>query len=378
MTNRTRELDHRVMRSFPGEGDFLTGLYQYKQQGGTNSPADHYVDNDYNMLFTEYNDPPCMFHNASDVGTPNRVRPVFSAFGPHPLIDLSWSDEELNSHVIQMAAKVRGSEFNAAIAIGEGPKALRMIENSALGVYKALRSVKRLDFNALKKQFGAPSKRYDRGLGDFTQQRNLGAKMTSLWLEFTYGWKPLLNDVDQGLRTLEALARKPIEKKYVLRRSKRADLFDWHPTHDIWLYSGAVARSRRRLALHMSAPPSAAELTGFTNPASVAWELLPYSFVIDWFVPVGNYLQALGEASILEGKWVDTIWYYARTSGIKPGSGYDVCQSQNDYTTLIQMSRVVTNSPPIVMPSMTPLSEAISWQRAVSALSLLNNFDLRL
>lgn len=32
---------------------------------------------------------------------------------------------------------------------------------------------------------------------------------------------------------------------------------------------------------------------GLTNPASVAWELVPFSFVVDWFAPVGDWLNAL-------------------------------------------------------------------------------------
>jgi hypothetical protein len=30
---------------------------------------------------------------------------------------------------------------------------------------------------------------------------------------------------------------------------------------------------------------------GFVNPGVIAWELVPFSFVIDWFVPVGNFLS---------------------------------------------------------------------------------------
>lgn len=32
---------------------------------------------------------------------------------------------------------------------------------------------------------------------------------------------------------------------------------------------------------------------GLLNPAVLAWESVPFSFVIDWFLPVGNFLQSL-------------------------------------------------------------------------------------
>jgi len=33
---------------------------------------------------------------------------------------------------------------------------------------------------------------------------------------------------------------------------------------------------------------------GITNPALLAWELVPYSFVVDWFYPVGDWLSQVG------------------------------------------------------------------------------------
>jgi hypothetical protein len=32
---------------------------------------------------------------------------------------------------------------------------------------------------------------------------------------------------------------------------------------------------------------------GITNPVELAWEELPYSFVADWFLPIGDYLGNL-------------------------------------------------------------------------------------
>jgi hypothetical protein len=44
--------------------------------------------------------------------------------------------------------------------------------------------------------------------------------------------------------------------------------------------------------------------SGFTNPVSLAWELLPFSFVVDWFLPIGPYLESLdswGGLILLDG-----------------------------------------------------------------------------
>lgn len=34
---------------------------------------------------------------------------------------------------------------------------------------------------------------------------------------------------------------------------------------------------------------------GLTNPASVVWELIPFSFVVDWFVNVSDFLNQFSE-----------------------------------------------------------------------------------
>jgi hypothetical protein len=54
---------------------------------------------------------------------------------------------------------------------------------------------------------------------------------------------------------------------------------------------------------------------GISNPLLLAWELVPYSFVIDWLIPVGDYLGRLdslnGVSDLTIGKSVmwetDTI-----------------------------------------------------------------------
>lgn len=36
-----------------------------------------------------------------------------------------------------------------------------------------------------------------------------------------------------------------------------------------------------------------ASSSGLINPLSIAWEVVPFSFVLDWFIPIGATLQAI-------------------------------------------------------------------------------------
>jgi hypothetical protein len=56
---------------------------------------------------------------------------------------------------------------------------------------------------------------------------------------------------------------------------------------------------------------------GLVNPAEIAWEMLPWSFVIDWFLPIGNYINSFSSTAglvFLRGtKSTTTIDQYTAT-----------------------------------------------------------------
>jgi hypothetical protein len=47
------------------------------------------------------------------------------------------------------------------------------------------------------------------------------------------------------------------------------------------------------------------------NPASIAWELTPYSFVVDWFVDFGGYMRSLESAMLMHSSFVDGFFSYS-------------------------------------------------------------------
>jgi hypothetical protein len=62
----------------------------------------------------------------------------------------------------------------------------------------------------------------------------------------------------------------------------------------------------RYLQYEMYEEMSVARQLGMLDPASVVWEIVPYSFVVDWFVPFGTYLSNLNAIPKLKGRFLTT------------------------------------------------------------------------
>lgn len=127
---------------------------------------------------------------------------------------------------------------------------------------------------------------------------------SSAWMEFTYAWKPLLGDVDSAAKYL---AQKSVDRNYTLYRVSRSHRIRqqsetfYQPggpdqPKEKWL-TGEMSHVRHTYELYPEflRQPSTLNELGFTDPATVAWELLPLSFVVDWFVNVGQVLESLHE-----------------------------------------------------------------------------------
>ena len=135
-----------------------------------------------------------------------------------------------------------------------------------------------------------------------------GAGLANNWLALQYGWKPLLEDI-RG--SMEALARYNLanESVRVVTGSASERLTDYIAINDD--YNGQVRVGtlnvfterkckiglKYRVSNHLRTFLSQ---TGFTNPVNLAWEILPYSFVLDWFLPIGPYLETLSAYDGLE------------------------------------------------------------------------------
>lgn len=212
--------------------------------------------------------------------------------------------------VIDLLNKIKGMSFNAAQALAERQSTARTIGDAASKIAKAIVAVRKGDVagaaralgvakprRALKNAHKRASKAQSSGL-----ESNVADFASSQWLALSYGWKPLLNDVygaaEQLAKSNNNVQFQRVRHRKSIRRSKN--------TSRNLLSSGSTGMDVRITRINETVDISygvtfsqsssnvvSLKQLGITNPALVAWELVPFSFVADWFMPVGNFISSL-------------------------------------------------------------------------------------
>jgi len=117
--------------------------------------------------------------------------------------------------------------------------------------------------------------------------------LADLWLEYSYGWKPLAQDLYEEQQIVHKVLQTPVPIQAIGHGSSESSVdFNWENRYQ---HTGASKSTHRTvLNAHVTNPYLAGlSEAGLINPVSIAWELVPWSFVIDWFVPIGVTLQAI-------------------------------------------------------------------------------------
>jgi len=109
------------------------------------------------------------------------------------------------------------------------------------------------------------------------------------YLEFHFGWSPLLADIYSAAQVLEDGIPPPIIKgrgtgRDTVRVTGDYGYEQWVCTAKCQLIADVVIDNPNLNLL---------ERLGLANPIAVLWEVVPWSFVVDWFSNVGQFLTAL-------------------------------------------------------------------------------------
>ncbi len=205
-----------------------------------------------------------------------------------------WSEEVKALSKVALRrhySKIGNRKVDAATALGESMKTVNSIVDVSKRIAKALLHLKGGKLTlAFKVLFPTSPKE---AANDF--------------LAWKYGLKPLLGDLQGALEVLLDQINKVIPfksnghaKETFVRESTTA-LTSGLGTSAVYEYRKATIRVKYGSSYSITDKLRRQAATlGFTNPGNVAWELLPLSFVVDWFLPIGDFLQALSATHALE------------------------------------------------------------------------------
>jgi hypothetical protein len=177
---------------------------------------------------------------------------------------------------------------------------------------------------------------YTLGVDPKRAKKTVRGKISGSILEFQYGWKPLMQEIHSLATAIEEGLKQPVSKPITVELSEEFDLSDSYPEGFLqWTHSGS---GRFIVKAGIEARVNSDFLTklgshGLTNPASLAWELFPLSFVIDWFVPIGSFLSGLSTpiGVSFEDGYLTKKAEWERRSTVSPMDTSYVCES-NDRT----------------------------------------------
>lgn len=195
----------------------------------------------------------------------------------------------------------------------------------------------------------------------------------NLWLEYSYGWRPLLSDIHGAA---ELLADSFARRRPTVCRGKASTR---HQINDISTVTYGDVRitgaqmSEASCKLRFEVEDATRDLltrTGIANPALLAWELLPYSFVVDWVYPVGNFLKAAATPQGLNflGGSVSCVTRVNVSSGYIKTRGYNLAGFRCDEKTVVMERRLLSGFP-INLPQ---VQLDLNLSQVTSALSLFS------
>lgn len=132
------------------------------------------------------------------------------------------------------------------------------------------------------------------------KQGKIPDKLADQWLAFHYGWKPLAMDA----YGLFELLKERLEPALLVHgrgqgRMSYANGFEDQSTSGFlppYVYND---RSKASVRCGLTGRITSEEYlrtlnrVGLVNPVSLAWDLLPFSFVVDWVLPIGDVAYAL-------------------------------------------------------------------------------------
>lgn len=258
----------------------------------------------------------------------------------------------------RLSEAVKGHQFNLAVSAAQGKQTVNMVTSAIHSIGGAISDLRKGRFESAARRFGVSRRPSKLSKND----------VAGRWLELQYGWLPLISDVYEAAKAYEAITSNRSERIQVSITRK----VPWDSSGSKSNYScKGVVQQTAGITYEMSEILSTPRSLGLTDPASVAWELIPYSFVVDWFIPIGDYLENLNVIPNLRGRFLTKKVKNFQGSMLWINPLQKWFKRPTEHVQYMNTSRTVSTSLKVNKPGFTPVPDAMSPKRIFNALALV-------
>lgn len=349
---------------------------ELKRDGGAKPTTVEYVAGDWRWRLSGKNIP----FSLDDVAS--RVSPPYSSFTQRE-VDLAYT---------QALSRVDLTSLEGGIALAELPETLHFLRNPLASLSKVMkefvRDARKADRELRRKKFYRYRRqKYEPGI--------YAEAVADTWLSYRYAVRPLMGDISDCAQTIVNRAA-PLQKMYSARGSHETDFmtivdlpdtslglpYSWYwPTRFKY---GILGRERRKVSFVVRYRPrlwmtDALTLAKWgispTQLSSIVWELIPFSFVADWFWSFGAWLKAMEPKPHIEMvdtcrtyKWTHLYTYFHKAvqHGYSPVLGR--IPDLDCWVKVSDMGRALVNAPTAPTPRLR--SNGFRFLQALDAVSL--------
>lgn len=249
-----------------------------------------------------------LFSSVNDVSGPDNTNYVDYLGTP------AWLSADVqcrNKAYTRLKAKL-GDAAAFAVSIAERKQAMSMMTNRLTQIWKFTHALRKGRFGDAAKalKVGMPPKNrdFDRFLESsrFTKLRKGAKYFANNYLEFHFGWSPMVADIYTAMNILsDGIPSSWIKAKATLPSRSGGLTFTGSQGMPNWSFTRKTVTVNSQVTIRTQVKVQnpnlhlAAQL-GVINPATVAFELVPFSFVLDWFVNVSEFLESFTDFAGLE------------------------------------------------------------------------------
>lgn len=290
-----------------------------------------------------------------------------------------WVRNTLHSKLVDQLQDGNSAQLlTSLVEVGES---YNMIARRAITLRRAFVALRKFDLPRVAKELALP-RDVQRNAEKRVSKKHL---VTQNWLEYWMGWAPLVGDIQSTMKVLDSNPRsKPLR---VSCRKTIPQIRGGYEINPYWgtifqRYSNYAIKSRysygARIQL-VNPQLNLASQLGLTNPLATAWELVPFSFIANWFVNVDQLLQASSPFygySVLDGHGTlkSEVHSFMLNSVMEwDGSKWAFRHHKQQYDAVGFFRRPM----PIPTPGLVfSLPDRLSLSRAATSISLLTQLFL--